>query len=51
MKREQRYLGVVVALCVGLALVLGTGFTQSARAASEDAAMFYNELAAARAMV
>jgi hypothetical protein len=29
---------------VGFALVLGTGFSQSARAASEDAAMFYNEL-------
>ena len=44
MKREPRYLGFVVALCVGLALVLGTGFTQSARADSEDVAMFYNEL-------
>ena len=44
MKRDQRYLGFVVALCVGLALVLGTGFTQPARADSEDAAMFYNEL-------
>ncbi len=44
MKREQRYLGFVVALCVGLALVLGTGFTQSVRADSENVAMFYNEL-------
>ncbi len=44
MKRERRYLGFVVALCVGFALVLGNGFTQPARADSEDVAMFYNEL-------
>ena len=44
MKRDRQYWGFVVALCVGLTLVLGTGFTQSARAASEDAGMFYNEL-------
>jgi hypothetical protein len=45
MKRDRRYLGFLVTLCLGLVLVLGNGFTQSARAASEDAAMFYNELA------
>ncbi|HEY9074552.1 MAG TPA: DUF6600 domain-containing protein, partial [Desulfobaccales bacterium] len=43
MKGMQRPLGFVVALTLGLALVLG-GLAQSARAASEDVAMFYDDL-------
>ena len=32
-------------LALGLALALGSGFNQPARAASEDVAMFYDDLA------
>ena len=37
-------MGFIVALALGLALVLGRGLAQPARAASEDVAMFYDDL-------
>ncbi|MFZ5450897.1 MAG: DUF6600 domain-containing protein, partial [Thermodesulfobacteriota bacterium] len=45
MKRQQRYQGFMAALILGLALVLGAGALQPAYAGTEDAAMFYDELA------
>ena len=44
MKGKQRPLGFVVVLALGLALVLGGGFTRPAMASSEDVAMFYDDL-------
>jgi hypothetical protein len=44
MKSKQRPPGVIVVLALGLALLLGSGFSQPARAASEDVAMFYDDL-------
>jgi len=44
MKGIHRPLGFAVVLALGLALVLGSGFTQPARASSEDVAMFYDDL-------
>ncbi len=42
MRTRHRYLGFIVVLAV--ALVLAPGFTRAARAASEDVAMFYDDL-------
>ena len=44
MKRTQRPLGFIVVLALGLALALGSGFPQPASAASEDVAIFYDDL-------
>jgi hypothetical protein len=44
MNSKQRPPGVIVVLALGLALLLGSGFSQPARAASEDVAMFYDDL-------
>ncbi len=44
MKGKQRPLGFIVVLALGLALVLGGGFTRPAMASSEDVAMFYDDL-------
>ena len=44
MKGQQRPLGFIVVLALGLALILGSGFPQSASAASEDVAIFYDDL-------
>ena len=41
---SKRPPGFIVILALGLALVLGSGFYQPARAASEDVAMFYDDL-------
>ena len=41
---RQRLLGVMVAMALTFALVLGLGFTGTAKAASEDVAMFYDDL-------
>ena len=41
---RQRPVGFMVALALTFALVLGPGFTGTARAASEDVAMFYDDL-------
>ncbi len=41
---RQRPLGFMVALALTLAVVLGPGFTGAAGAASEDVAMFYDDL-------
>ena len=41
---RQRLLGFMAALALTLALVLGPGFTGTAGAASEDVAMFYDDL-------
>ena len=41
---RQRPLGFMVALALTFALVLGPGFTGAAQAASEDVAMFYDDL-------
>ena len=41
---RQPFLGVMVALTLTFALVLGPGFTGTAKAASEDVAMFYDDL-------
>ena len=41
---SKRPPGLIVILALGLALVLGSGFYQPARAASEDVAMFYDDL-------
>ncbi len=41
---RQRPLGFMVALALAFALVLGPGFTRTAAAASEDVAMFYDDL-------
>ena len=41
---RQRPLGFMVALALTFALVLGLGFTGTAQAASEDVAMFYDDL-------
>ena len=41
---RQRHLGFMVALALTIALVLGPGFTGAAKAASEDVAMFYDDL-------
>jgi len=45
MKRKQPYLGFMASLILGLALILGAGAPQPAQAGTEDAAMFYDELA------
>jgi len=45
MKRKQPYLGFMAALILSLALILGAGAPQPAQAGTEDAAMFYDELA------
>jgi len=42
---KQRLLGVMVAMTLTFALILGLGFPGTARAASEDVAMFYDDLA------
>jgi hypothetical protein len=42
---KQRFLGVMVVLTLTFALVLGPGFTRTVHAASEDVAMFYDDLA------
>ena len=42
---RQRFLGVMVVLTLTFALVLGPGFTRTVQAASEDVAMFYDDLA------
>ena len=47
---RQRPLGFMVALALTFALVLGPGFTGTAAAASEDVAMFYDDLSQLRAM-
>ncbi len=44
MKGKQRPLGFVVILALGLALVLGGGFTRPAMASSEDVALFYDDV-------
>ena len=44
MKGKQRPLGFMGVLALGLALVLGAGFTPPALASSEDVAMFYDDL-------
>lgn len=44
MNSKQRPPGFIVVLALGLALLLGSGFRQPARAASEDVAMFYEDL-------
>ena len=41
---RQRPLGFMAALALTVALVLGPGFTGTAKAASEDVAMFYDDL-------
>ena len=41
---RQRSLGVMVVLALTFALVLGPGFTRTVQAASEDVAMFYDDL-------
>ena len=43
MKGKQRPLGFIIVLALGLALVLGSGFTHPASAASEDVAIFYDD--------
>ena len=45
MKQKLRYQGFIAALILGLALVLGAGALKPAYAGTEDAAMFYDELA------
>ena len=45
MKGRHRSPGVMAILALTLALALGSGFSQPARAASEDVAMFYDDLA------
>ncbi len=45
MKGRRRSPGVMAILAITLALALGSGFSQSARAASVDVAMFYDDLA------
>jgi len=44
MTSRQRPRGFMVALALAFALVLGPGFTGAAEAASEDVAMFYDDL-------
>ena len=41
---RQRSLGFMVVLALTFALVLGPGFTGTVQAASEDVAMFYDDL-------
>ena len=45
MKERRRSPVVMAILALTLALVLGSGFSQPARAASVDVAMFYDDLA------
>jgi len=44
MKSKKRHLGFIAVLCLAAALVLVPGFTRQAQAASEDVAMFYDDL-------
>ena len=44
MKTQQRHLGFIVILFLAVALLLTPGFTRPVQAASEDVAMFYDDL-------